>query len=188
MPVASGSTPSVSTSANPSALTKGPCRPRLSTWDTYRSTRSTLSSVVTTTFCLAASPTIAGPICIISRALRSLCSSIGRMRSPCANLRLPLLPPPNAPTPQEAGALEPGGGPEGLSPRRTHGPGEWTDHNPGHRRRSAGRKGVLVGEPQTQQRRSPARVLERRGDDLRANGHAQDVRTDRPAFRLDRLA
>jgi len=82
MPVASGSTPSVSTSANPSALAKGPCRPRLSTWDTYRSTRSTLSSVVTTTFCLAASPTIAGPTCIISRALRSLCSSIGRMRSP----------------------------------------------------------------------------------------------------------
>ena len=50
MPVASGSTLSVSTSPNPSALAKAPCRPRSSTWGTCRSTPSTLSSVVTTTF------------------------------------------------------------------------------------------------------------------------------------------
>ena len=76
------------------------------------------------------------------------------------------------------------GQPEGPAGGAGAGAARGGAEHPRHRRRRAGREGPSVGEPQAVEAGAAARLLSRRPDGLGAVGHGEELRADRPAFRL----
>ena len=182
---ASGCARSGSIRPRPSATGRRRRARRSSISATCRSTRSTSSSARTTTSSTRASrPTGARTSTRRRRSTRAS-SNTGRTRSPtsrratfassCARC---------AASAQEPhrwfGSVAQADLPKGA---RAH-PPRRRAHHPRHRRRRAGREGASLGEPQAVEARAAARLLSRRRHDQRAHRHAEDLRADRPAFRL----
>ena len=74
--------------------------------------------------------------------------------------------------------------PDRPSPHRRPGPPRGGALDPRHRRRRAGRQGPPLGQPQAVEARAAARLLRRHAHDQRPRRHGEDLRADRPPFRL----